>query len=345
MMRAIVIYEHGGPEVLQPTELPVPEPSTGEALIRVKAVSVNGFLDISNRMGQVAKARYSFPHVLGSEHAGEIAALGAGTGDAWVEGDQVAVSNRITCGSCANCRTGRDEACLELSVIGVTRPGAYAEYSVVPVDNLRRLPSAMSHVEAAAMIVNGPLAQHQLDLAGAREGDWVLIQAAASASGSMALRAAQHRGCRVIATSRQAWKRTRLAKLAADVVLDPGQEDFVAAVKIATGGAGVDVAIINIGDPYLWERTVESVGNSGRIVTSGANFGERATFNVRTFYERNQTVVGVRTANRVSTERCWAQAERGLRPVVDKIFALEEVAAAHRHVEAGENVGRVVLTV
>jgi NADPH:quinone reductase-like Zn-dependent oxidoreductase len=345
MMRAIVIHEHGGPEVLQPADLPIPEPSRGEALIRVKAVSVNGFLDVSNRMGQVAFARYSFPHVLGSEHAGEVAAFGPGTASALSAGDQVVVSNRITCGSCANCRVGREEACLKLGVIGVTTPGAYAEYAVVPAENLRRLPAGMSHVEASAMIVNGPLAQHQLDLAGAKQGDWVLIQAAASAAGSMALRSAQHRGCRVVATSRQAWKRERLAELGADVVLDPGQDDFPTAVKNATGANGVDVAIINIGDPHLWEQTVESVANRGRIVTSGAKFGERAAFNARTFYERNQTIIGVRTANRESTERFWAQIEGGLRPVLDEIFPLQQAAQAHRRVEAGLNVGRVVLTV
>ena len=135
--------------------------------MRVKAVSVNGFLDIANRKGQVAFARYSFPHVLGSEHAGEVAALGTGADAGVSVGDQVVVSNRITCGACANCRAGREEACLELGVIGVTTPGAYAEYSVVPVDNLRPLPAGLSHVEASAMIVNGPLAQHQLDLADA----------------------------------------------------------------------------------------------------------------------------------------------------------------------------------
>jgi NADPH:quinone reductase-like Zn-dependent oxidoreductase len=344
-MRAIVIRQHGGPEVLELADLPVPEPSRGEALVRVKAVSVGGFLDVSNRMGRVAFARYSFPHVLGSEHAGEVAAFGPGTDTALSAGDQVAVSNRIACGSCANCQAGRDEACINLGVIGVTMPGAYAEYSVVPLENLRRLPASMSHVEASAMIVNGPLAQRQLDLAGAKEGDWVIIQAAASASGSMALRSAQHRGCRVIATSRQAWKRERLAELGADVVLDPGQEDFATAVKNAAGANGADVAIINIGDPRLWEQTVESVGNRGRIVTSGANFGERVAFNARTFYERNQTIIGVRTANRESTERCWAEIERGLRPVVDEIFPLQQVAQAHRRVEAGMNVGRVVLTV
>jgi NADPH:quinone reductase-like Zn-dependent oxidoreductase len=344
-MRAIVIHEHGGPEVLQPADIPVPKPSSGEALVRVKAVSVNGFLDVANRMGRVAFAQYSFPHVLGSEHAGEVAALGPDAETALAEGDQVVVSNRITCGSCANCRAGREEACLGLGVIGVTTPGAYAEYSVVPVANLRPLPAGMSHIEASAMIVNGPLAQHQLDLAEAKAGDWVLVQAGASASGSMALRAAQHRACRVIATSRQDWKRERLTELAADAVLDPGQEDFATAVKNVTEGNGADVAIINIGDPQLWERTIESVANRGRIVTSGAMFGERAAFNARTFYEKSQTIIGVRTANRESTERCWAQIERGLRPVVDQILPLEHVADAHRRVEAGMNVGRVVLTV
>jgi NADPH:quinone reductase-like Zn-dependent oxidoreductase len=344
-MRAIVIYEHGGPEVLQPADLPIPEPSNGEVLVRVKAVSVNGFLDVSNRMGQVAFARYSFPHVLGSEHAGEIAAIGPDADTELSEGDQVVVSNRIVCGSCANCRAGREEACLKLGVIGVTRPGAYAEYTVAPVENLRLLPAGMSHVEASAIIVNGPLARHQLDLADASEGDWVLIQAAASASGSMAMRSAQHRGCRVIATSRQAWKRERLAELGADVVLDPGPDDFATKVKNATNANGADVAIINIGDPHLWEQTIEAVANRGRIVTSGAKFGERAAFNARTFYEKNQTIIGVRTANRESTEQCWAQIERGLRPVVDEIFPLEQVAQAHRRIEAGMNVGRVVLTV
>jgi NADPH:quinone reductase-like Zn-dependent oxidoreductase len=344
-MRAIVIHEHGGPEVLQPADIPIPKPSNGQALVRVKAVSVNGFLDVANRMGRVAFAQYSFPHVLGSEHAGEVAALGPDAETALAEGDQVVVSNRITCGSCANCRAGREEACLGLGVIGVTTPGAYAEYSVVPVANLRPLPAGMSHIEASAMIVNGPLAQHQLDLAGAKAGDWVLVQAGASASGSMALRAAQHRACRVIATSRQDWKRDRLAELGADAVLDPGQEDFATAVKNVTEGNGADVAIINIGDPQLWERTIESVANRGRIVTSGAMFGERAAFNARTFYEKSQTIIGVRTANRESTERCWAQIERGLRPVVDQILPLEHVADAHRRVEAGMNVGRVVLTV
>jgi NADPH:quinone reductase-like Zn-dependent oxidoreductase len=344
-VRAIVIHEHGGPDVLQPADLPAPKPSSGEALVRVRAVSVNGFLDIANRMGHVAFARYSFPHVLGSEHAGEVAALGPDADTAVTEGDQVVVSNRITCGSCASCRAGREEACLGLGVIGVTTPGAYAEYSVVPVANLRPLPEGMSHVDASAMIVNGPLAQHQLDLAGAKEGDWVLVQAGASASGSMALRSAQHRGCRVIATSRQDWKRERLAELGADAVLDAGQEDFATAVVDLTEGNGADVAIINIGDPQLWERTVESVGNRGRIVTSGAMFGGRGAFNARTFYERNQTIIGVRTANRESTERCWAEIERGLRPVVDQVLPLEHVADAHRRVEAGLNVGRVVLSV
>lgn len=344
-MRAVVIYEHGGPEVLQPARISIPEPLQGEALVRVKAVSVNSFLDVSNRMGQVAFARYSFPHVLGSEHAGEVVDFGPNTKAAVAAGDQVAVSNRVTCGKCASCQSDREETCFELGVIGVTRPGAYAEYTVVPADNLRRLPAGITHVEAAASIVNGPLAQHQLDVAQAQEGDWVLIQAAGSASGSMALRVAQFRQCHVIATSRQGWKRERLLELGAEVVLDPGRADFPAAVMDATEGKGADVAIINIGDPELWAKTIESVALRGRIVSSGATFGERGAFNARTFYERSQTIFGIRTGNRQSTDRFWVQIEKGLRPVVDEVFPLDHAAEAHSRVEAALNLGRVVLSV
>jgi NADPH:quinone reductase-like Zn-dependent oxidoreductase len=344
-MLAYVIRRHGGPEVLEATQLPVPEPSSGEALIKVKAVSVNSFLDVSNRAGQVAFARYEFPHVLGSEHAGEILGFGPHTDSDLPTGTRVAVYNRITCGRCDNCIQGREEACLELGVIGVTRTGAYAQYTTVPVANLRQIPNEMTDVQASAVIVNGPLAQNQLDQAEAKEGDWVLIQAGASASGTMALRMAQHRGCRVIATSRHAWKRERLVELGADAVLDPEREDFAAAVKEATDGRGADVALINIGEPRMWEQTIESVGLRGRIVSSGAKFGEQVRFNARTFYERNQTIFGIRTGNARSTELCWAAVDQGLRPVVDRVFPLEEVREAHRYIEAGQNVGRVVLAV
>jgi NADPH:quinone reductase-like Zn-dependent oxidoreductase len=148
-----------------------------------------------------------------------------------------------------------------------------------------------------------------------------------------------------IDSSLQAWRRERLAELGAEIVLDASQDDFAAAVMAATDGHGADVAIINIGDPALWEETVESAALRGRIVTSGAMFGERAAFNARTFYERGLTILGVRTANRESTNRCWEQIDRGLRPVVDQVFPLAKVAEAHRRVEAGLNVGRVVLNV
>ena len=105
------------------------------------------------------------------------------------------------------------------------------------------------------------------------------------------------------------------------------------------------MAIINIGDPTIWEQTIEAVGNRGRIVTSGAMFGGRAAFNARTFYERNQTIFGVRTANRESTERCWSRFNEAYGRLSTRSSRSSEAADAHRRIEAGRNVGRVVLTV
>lgn len=331
-MRAVVIREHGDVEVLNIEDMPTPEPGMGEVRIRVGAVSVNSFLDVSNRAGKVPFASYSFPHILGVEHAGVVDSVGGEVPDWVTPGTRVVVQAAYL----------KPDGTVGL--LGVHREGSAAEYSVVPVSCLRPLPEGVSFVEAAALALNGPLAVRQLQHAGFEPGEWVLVQAAASAAGSMMIKVLQHLGGRIIATSRDEGKRERLRELGVEHVLDSSAVDLAAQVHAITG-AGADLVVDNIGDPTLWRSTIASLRDGGRVVTSGAKFGGEVPLDVRDLYTRNLSVLGVRTYNPPSADRLWELVQEGLRPVISEVFPLESVRDAHRCIENQENIGRVVLSV
>ena len=272
-MKAMVIRSHGAPDVLHEEDIETPEPAAGEARIRVRGVSVNAFLDVSNRAGRVPFARYTFPHVLGSEHAGEIAAYGPETSGSIPVGTMVVVESGVACGQCDSCLKGSRDSCERPDITGVTRPGAYAQFTVAPVENLRPLPPDCSAVEAAAMAVTGPLATQQLVTAGVEPGSAVLVQAAASASGTMAAIVARAMGCRVFGSTRSAEKQAQLEQLGIyDAVLVSTDDQVLDTLRDAAGG-GVDVVIDNVGSPETWDLSMASLGACGRVICSGAMFG------------------------------------------------------------------------
>lgn len=331
-MRAVVIHEHGSIDVLNVEDIPIPEPAQGEVRIRVGAVSVNSFLDVSNRAGLVPYATYSFPHVLGVEHTGIVDAVGDGAPE-WMQPGVRVVAQAAYLNTDGS-----------IGLLGVHRPGSAAEFSVVPVSAVRPLPTDVSFIDGAALALNGPLAVRQLDHAGFESGEWVLVQAAASASGTMMIKVLQHLGGRIIATSRSTDKRDRLAALGVEHVLDSGQANLPDLVREITGG-GADLAVDNIGNPELWGLTMASLRDGGRVVTSGARFGGEVPLNVRDLYTRNLSVLGVRTYNPPAAERLWRLVDEGLRPVVDGVYPMERVRDAHRAIEEQANVGRVVLSI
>jgi NADPH:quinone reductase-like Zn-dependent oxidoreductase len=346
-MHAIVIRRHGDPDVLEPAEVARPEPAEGEALVRVEAVSVNAFLDVSNRAGKVPFARYGFPHVLGSEHAGTVVGYGGTPGPVPV-GAQVVVRNTVFCGQCDMCAAGSSEACRTLGIIGVNRPGAYAEYTTVPVANLRPLPPGCGPIEGTAMAVNGPLGYAQLRAAGLEATRTVLVQGAGSSAGSMAAIVARALGKVVLGTSRGAERAARLAAALPmySAVIDSTAPDARERIHELTGGLGVDVVLDNLGAPALWQLGMDVLAPRGRIVTSGAKFGGKVEVDLPTLYTRSQRLVGLRSASEHDHDAFWKLVETAaVRPLIDSTFPLDAVADAHRHIEAGANVGRVVLTV
>lgn len=343
-MKAAVIHEFGPPQVLKIEDVPEPRPGPQEVLVRVRAVRVGGLLDVGTRAGRNPFARISFPHVLGSDLAGDVEALGTGV-TGFAEGDRVAGVPFIPCGSCHACSIGRDDACPTAQIVGVHRPGSYAELVAVPAKVLRAIPASMDYAQAAAMAVSGPVAVTQLEVAGLKPGDWVLVTAAASGLGLVTALVAKRLGARVIASSRKAWKREQLQAHGLAAVLDTDSQDFIERVNELTSGEGVAIAIDNTSSAPLFDKLCAVLSRLGMIVSSGATAAETVSLDLRSLYLRSQSVVGIRTHTKAGLDGFWRLAQEGIEAKVDRSFPLDEVVAAHEYVEAEKNFGRVLLAV
>ncbi len=345
-MTAVPLPEFGDPDVLRMTELPVPRPGPGEVLVRVGAVSVGRTLDVATRAGGLPFSRLvSLPHVLGADHAGTVAALGPG-GAGPPPGTRVAAFPVLVCGDCDGCEDGRPETCARLELLGVHRPGAYAQFCVVPEENLYPVPDDVSDEQAAALALNGAVAVRQLAEAALRPGDWVLVPAAAGALGSAVVTLARRRGIRIAAGTRHAAKHRRLQQIGADLVLDPADPGTPARLAEATGGRGVRAIIDNVADPAMWPAVADVLAPGGTVVCSGALGPARVQLDLRRMYLRSQSIRAVRTARPADAVALWKEVAAGFRvPLDPRPFTLAGAAAAHRHVESDAGFGRVVLSV
>ncbi len=342
-MPAVVFRQFGPPEVLHVEEVSTPEPAPDEVLVQVRAVAVGRYLDVSARAGLHPFPGYRFPHILGAEHAGVIAAVGSAVEESRI-GQRVAGFPNISCGRCPRCLTGEDDLCSQLQLLGMHRPGAYAAYVAVPARNVREVPSHIEPEPATALALAGAVILNQLAVCRFVPGQWVLVQGAAGALGLLSCSMIHHLGGRVIAMSRTAEKREQLAGLGFDAVLDPTATDVASTVLDLTSGAGADIVIDNLGDPASWATSVAVLASGGRLVSSGAFLGHDLPLDLRSLYIRGQHIIGVRTGNRASVEALWELVEAGYQPPsLCEAFEFTEAAEAHRLLEDNRNVGRVTL--
>jgi len=340
-VKAVVFERFGGPEVLEMCDLPDPAPGPGEALVRVRACGVN-HLDLDLRAG-VSGFPVRFPHVLGIETAGEVAAVGAGV-QGLGPGARVLVIRAVTCGQCAACLAGEDNLCRRRETFGLDRPGGYAECVVAPARNLLPLPPALGFAAAAATQVAFSTAWFMLvERARLRPGETVLVTAAGSGVGSAAVQIARHAGARVVATAGSAAKRQRLRALGVDTVVDHGRPDWPDEVRRLTGGAGVDCVFEHVGGA-LWTAALSLVRRGGRVVTCGAHGGERADLDLVDLFRRQATLLGSYSApTRSVLEVVRLVAEGVLRPVIHATLPLVEAARAHALLAAREAFGKLIL--
>jgi len=340
-MKVSWFHRFGGPEVLVCEETRKPAPGVGEAVVRVRAVGIN-HVDLDVRAG-TSRIPLTFPHILGREFAGEVAAIG-GEASPLKEGDRVWVSCRVPCAACEFCVSGRDNLCEQGGYFGMDLPGGYAEFVKVPLSSLQRLPSQVSFQDAAASQIAFGTAWHVLiNRGGLRAGNTVLIQAAGSGIGSAAVQVAGLAGATIFATASSEQKLQRAKALGAHHLINYTEGNFAQRVLELTGGKGVDVVMEHIGG-NVFTRSLECLKTDGVIVTVGAHAGEVVPLDIIPFFRRQLRLVGSKNATLTELRTVMGfVAEGRLKPVVHATFPLADAAQAHRVVASREIFGKVLL--
>jgi NADPH:quinone reductase-like Zn-dependent oxidoreductase len=340
-MKAAVIRRHGGPEVLQLEELPDPVAGHGEASIRVGACALN-HLDLWTRRGLPGRS-VTFPHVLGNDIAGEIAALGSPEEGLSV-GQRVMVSPGTSCGRCRACLQGEDSSCRSYRILGYQIHGGYAEYALCPIANLIPLPDAFGYEESAAFPLVFLTAWRMLmTRARVRAGEDVLVWAAGSGVGMASIQIAKLMGARVLATAGSDRKLDQAKFLGADHVIHHHRDDVVAEVKRLTSRRGVDVVIEHVGQA-TWERSILCLAQRGRLVTCGATSGPSGVTELRYVFSKQLSILGTYMGSKAELlEAADFFFARRLRTVVHASLPLAEAGRAHQIMEASEHFGKIVL--
>lgn len=343
-MKAALIRENGGPDVMQIADVPNPEPRAGEVLVRVKAAALN-HLDIWVRKGRPGFSVDEY-QILGSDMAGVVAKVG---GDVeWLrDGDEVVLNPGLSCGRCEACARGDDSECETFGIVGLSRQGTFAQYCVVPAENLRPKPAHLSFEEAAALPLDHITSWHMLmTRAQCRVGETVLIHGIGGGAALAALQLAKLAACRVVVTSSSEDKLAQAKELGADYGINYKKTDDVAkAVREWTDGRGVDIAIDSVG-AATWPVNFAALRKGGRAVHCGVTSGPKTEVLINALYWNQFTIMGS-TMGTHEDFRLLLEAVQNaqLRPVVDSVMQLEEAAEAMERMEKGKQFGKIVLNV
>jgi putative PIG3 family NAD(P)H quinone oxidoreductase len=324
-MTAIEIREPGGPEVLAPASRPRPEPGPGEVLVAVAAAGVNR-PDVLQRLGGYPPPPGA-SDIPGLEIAGRIVALGQGV-EGWTPGDEVTA---------------------------LVTGGGYAEYCSAPAVQCLPVPRGLGLAEAAAMPETFfTVWSNVFDRGGLSAGESFLVHGGSSGIGTTAIQLARAFGARVFATAGSAEKCRACEDLGAERAINYRDEDFVAAVKEATGGTGLDLILDMVGGDYV-QRNIEALAPDGRLVYIAFLGGSKVEVNLLPMMLKRLTITGSTLRARPPAfkaaiagnlkEKVWPLVEKGeVKPVMAESFPLTEAAAAHRLMESSSHIGKIVLT-
>ncbi len=325
-MRAIAISEPGGPEALVVEDRPVPIPDEGEILIAVAAAGVNR-PDVMQRKGHYPPPPGA-PDIPGLEVSGLVARVGRDV-TRWKEGDQV---------------------------VALVPGGGYAEFCLAHQGHALPLPEPLTLVEGAGLPeTTFTVWQNVFQRAALRRGEWLLAHGGASGIGTTAVQLAKAFGAFVAATAGSDEKCRAIRSLGADLAINYKKKDFVEQVREATGDRGADVILDMVGGDYL-DRNLNAAAEEGRIVMISTLAGAKTNVDLRKIMQKRLVLTGSTLRPRPAAfkaelarsieEAVWPVIAQGrYKPVVDKLFPLEEAAEAHRRIDSGEHIGKIILTI
>jgi NADPH:quinone reductase-like Zn-dependent oxidoreductase len=328
-VRAVRIHEDGGPEVLVLEEAPDPVPGPGEVLVRLRTSALN-HLDIWIRKGLPSVPK---PRILGADGAGVVEALGDAVSGLEV-GERVVINPGIEAGG------GR------VHVIGEHGDGTNAELIAVPATNVHPIPEGLSFEEAAAFPLVFETAYRMLvTRAGLREGEWVLAWGIGGGVSTASLAIAKALGAQVLVTSSSDAKLERARELGADATVNHATGDVKAAVEEATAGKGIDVVVENVGEA-TWAMSLQVAAPGGRITVCGATTGPNPPAGLHRIWWKQLSILGSTMGTGEDFAAAYELVASGrARPVIDEVLPLEEIRAAHERLEAGEQLGKIVLRI
>jgi NADPH:quinone reductase-like Zn-dependent oxidoreductase len=340
-MKAARIHQFGGPEVLTYEDIPEAQLRKDQAMVRVRACSLN-HLDVWVRKGLPG---VKLPHILGSDIAGDVVEVGEYVTGVKV-GQRVLVAPMHFCGHCEKCLEGLQNQCRIFTVLGNAVDGGNCEFFAAPAANVIPIPDSLDFIQAASVPLVFVTAWHMLvGRANMRPGQTVLVLGASSGVGIAAIQIAKLFHCRVITTAGNEAKLAKGRELGADYGIDHYKQKISEEVRKITNKEGVDIVIEHVG-AATWDESVKSLKSGGTLVTCGATTGPNVAIDLRHLFARQLSLLGSYMGTMGELHAVLRHVFAGrLKPVVDGVFPLSDIRAAHEHLEKSLMFGKVVLSI
>ena len=338
-MRALQLI---GDRKLELVEVPPPPPpAEGEVQVRIKAVALN-HLDVWGFRG-MAFAKRKLPLVVGAEASAEIAAVGAG-GNQFKTGDKVVMYGAMTCGHCDACREGRDNLCENVAgIMGFHLDGFARDLINLPARLVIPVPAGVSVRDATCAPIAFGTTEHMLfDNAKLKPGETILVHAAGSGIGSVAIKMAKALGCTVITTVGDDTKAEKAKALGADHVINYKTERFEGVVRKITKKKGVDVVFEHVGGEGF-NASLFCLKRGGRLVTCGSTAGPTVTINLMQLFQQQYKILASFGCNMRNIRDCLSKMAAGMAPIIDSEFSLGDFERGLERLEGRQVFGKVIV--
>lgn len=338
-MKAVLLTKIGAADNLTYKSIDTPYPSKNEALIKVKYCGLN-HLDLLIRNGKRPGPK-SFPHILGSEIVGVVESINSE--DAAVKtGDHVAVYPWTFCGKCRQCLTGNENICDNGGTFGRTRWGGYAQYAIVPIRNLIKIPKNLPLDNICAITLAGTTAHHLIERAGIKERSIVLVTGATGGVGTIVIQLLKNKKCTIIAATSHKGKIKLLKELGVSkIVLVSNLKDQIR--KLYPGG--IDYVIDMMGGT-VWSDTIEVLVKNGTMVFCATTLDGSGTVNIGNAFSRQINILGSYGGRLRDLKEIISLLKKGvIKPAIDSVYPLSKAKAALEKLESQKNFGKILLTV